>query len=374
MIKNYRIKPIYSLLLALIFLTSCHGQTPDRSKSSDQSVLKTVAEGHPKLVKTQGSNEYGNIRCGLQDKKGNLWFGSTAEGVYRFDGKSFTQFTVKEGLSSNGVYAILEDKTGTMWFGTTDGICRFDGKNMIPVPIPFSIRPEINNNYYYTKQSTKSTVWSMFQDKDGVIWFGTGDGVYYFDGLQFYRFLADDYVINKGGLHLKMVSQILEDDKGNKWFACGMPPGYEGFCRYDGKMIESFKPQDEGWIRNVVKRKNGDFLLATRHFGVWKYNGKSFTDYAQPNDLIKPSLNYILEDKAGRLWVASDYGKFEGDSLGGLWHSNFSSSNPTEKGFTKVFDQEVCFLLEDNKQHIWFGTRSGGLYKYDGKTMMKFSE
>jgi ligand-binding sensor domain-containing protein len=214
----------------------------------------------------------------------------------------------------------------------------------------------------------------MLQDKSGKIWFGTGDGVYCNDRGAFTRLLANDDVINKDSLKLKLVSDIVEDKNGNIWFASGMPPGYEGFCRYDGKMIESFKPKNEGWIRNVVQSKNGNLLLATRHYGVWSYDGKSFIDYSQPKDLIKGSLNAILEDKAGNLWVASDYGKELGDTLGGLWHSTISANNPTVKTFTKIFNKAVCFIFEDKDSTIWFSTRNMGLYRYDRKTLTKLSE
>jgi ligand-binding sensor domain-containing protein len=367
-------KPIYSLLLALTFLTSCSGQTKTDFPKEKEVKSETISKEQPKLIKTQGSNEYQSVMCGIQDKLGNLWFGTSEEGVYRYDGKLFTQFTKKDGLSSNSVFSIMEDKDGSIWFGTTDGICRFDGKNIIPSPIPFSIRPVINNNNYYNEWCTKSTVWSMMQDKSGTIWFGTGDGVYCYNGFDFTRFLDNDGVINKDSLHLKLVSDILEDKNGIIWFASGMPPGYEGFCRYDGKMIETFKPKNEGWIRNVIESKNGNLLLATRHYGVWTYDGKSFTDYAQPKELIKPSLNCILEDKAGNLWVASDYGKDMGDTLGGVWHSSLSTDNTSEKKFTKIFNKEVYFMLEDKDNNIWFGTRAVGLYRFDGKSITCFSE
>ena len=366
-------KTIFSLLLVLTFLTSCNGQTKTQSHPDSQSETKTTPVGQPKLINSQGTQTNDNVHCSLQDKAGNLWFGTTGSGVYRYDGKLFYNYTVKDGLNNNAVWSLLEDKSGNIWFGTTDGICRYDGKNIIPIPIPFFIRPVVSNNYY-SNQSTKNTVWSMLQDKSGKIWFGTGDGVYCYDGENFTKFLANDNVINKDSLKLKVVSDIVEDKNGIIWFASGMPPGYEGFCRYDGKMIESFKPKNEGWIRNVVKSKNGNLLLATRHFGIWTYDGKSFTDYTQPKELIKPSLNYILEDKAGNLWVASDYGKDRGDTLGGLWHSNISSGNPTETTFTKIFNKEVYFILEDKNSNIWFSTTNMGLYRYDRKTLTKFSE
>jgi len=46
------------------------------------------------------------VHCGLQDKTGNLWFGTTGDGVYRFDGKLFTNFTMKDGLDTNQIQCI----------------------------------------------------------------------------------------------------------------------------------------------------------------------------------------------------------------------------------------------------------------------------
>ncbi|MFM9943743.1 MAG: two-component regulator propeller domain-containing protein [Bacteroidia bacterium] len=374
MTKYYLHKPIYSLLFILTFLTSCNGQTKTRPLVDNGSELKALLTGQPKLTKTQGSNEYTTVMCGIQDKKGNLWFGTGAEGVYKYDGKLFTQFTMKDGLSSNCVWSIMEDKMGNIWFGTSQGICRSDGNKIISVPISIYIRPVITDNSYYTEWSTKNAVWSMLQDKSGKIWFGTGDGVYFYDGINFTRFLANDGTVNKDSLHLKVVAEIVEDKNEIIWFFSGIFPGNEGIGRYDGKTIERIKPRENGWNRNAFESKNGNLIVATRHYGIWIFDGKSFVDYLQPKELIKPSLNYILEDKTGNLWVASDYGKTEGDTLGGLWHSNISSSNPTEKTFTKIFNKEVYFILEDKDNNIWFSTRNMGLYRYDRKILTKFSE
>lgn len=90
--------------------------------------------------------------------------------------------------------------------------------------------------------------------------------------------------------------------------------------------------------------------------------------------MVKGSLSAILEDKAGDLWIASDYGNNIGDTLGGLWHSNTSVTNATEKTFTKICNREVFFMLEDKDNNIWFGTPGFGLYRYDRKTLVKFSE
>ena len=68
----------------------------------------------------------------IEDRAGNLWFGHpdpAGGGVTRYDGKSFTPFTEKEGLCSNNVYCLMQDKTGDIWVGTLNaGVCRYDGK------------------------------------------------------------------------------------------------------------------------------------------------------------------------------------------------------------------------------------------------------
>jgi ligand-binding sensor domain-containing protein len=63
----------------------------------------------------------------LEDKNKNLWFGSMGGGVCKYDGKTFTHFTEKEGLGSNFVNCIIEDKSGNLWIGTADGgVSKYD--------------------------------------------------------------------------------------------------------------------------------------------------------------------------------------------------------------------------------------------------------
>ena len=369
MTKYCSFKPFYFLLFAILFLTSCNGQTAKLTKTEALSELKAISIEQPKLLKTQGSTEFDNVWCGLQDKNGNLWFGTTGEGVYRFDGKSFTQFTVKDGLSSNCVYSILEDKMGTIWFGTTDGICRFDGKKSIPIVIPFSIRPIINNNSYYSSQSTKNTVWSMLQDKNETIWFGTGDGVYCYNEGVFTRFLDNDGVINKENLHLKMIDCIVEDKNGVIWFASGCPPGGEGVCSFDGKSISSFKPNGDEWIRYIIEDKKRNLWFGGRLHGNFIYDGKNFTNFTEKVGIG----NSILADKQGNIWFSGEEKQSTIESGNGIWSydgKTFKNYN-TNDGMSKYF---VWFMLEDKNGNIWIGTRNTGLLKFDGITFTNFSE
>src|SRR5439155_19130448 len=65
-----------------------------------------------------GSHRFWDV---LQARRGNLWFASTDSGVYNYNGKSFQQFTTRGGLANNLVMSIYEDRAGIIWFGTGGG-------------------------------------------------------------------------------------------------------------------------------------------------------------------------------------------------------------------------------------------------------------
>ena len=371
----------YPLLFVLLFCTSCNGQV----KTNNLSNPTQTSIGQPKLIKNHFANKYqeaaDNVHCGLQDKAGNLWFGTTGDGVYRYDGKSFTNFTMKDGLDTNQILSILEDKIGNIWFGSRNGICRFDGKNITKIPIP-----AFNHNNFYTSVSSnnnpskKNAVWSMMQDKKGTLWFGTDEGVYCFNGKIFTRFLDNTNIINQSRLTLKSVQCMLEDTKGNIWLGSG-PMAFEGICLYDGKKLTNFKPKNQQWVRNIVESKSGIILFATRSNGICYYDpsaeqtdGKKFNNCPMPSKFFNGSLTNMSEDNAGIIWIASDYRDNPGDTLGGLWRSSLSNDKIAEKTFTKITNKEVFFILEDKDNNIWLGTRGTGLYRYDRKTFTSFSE
>src|SRR5688572_9507329 len=122
---------IINLLAILLFGTACNGPVKkDLPKEKE----------HLKLIKNIGS---GNVQCCLQDKAGNLWFGTSDNGLYKYDGKSFNQFLVVDGLNGNSMNDILEDKDGKIWIGTKVGVCLYYGKTFakIQIPLPKNLPP-----------------------------------------------------------------------------------------------------------------------------------------------------------------------------------------------------------------------------------------
>ncbi|PYV30131.1 MAG: hypothetical protein DMG22_21305, partial [Acidobacteria bacterium] len=68
-----------------------------------------------------------SVNCIKRDSHGFLWF-CTDDGLSRFDGYTFTNYGVEEGLPEAHVADFLESKSGEYWVATADGLCRFNPK------------------------------------------------------------------------------------------------------------------------------------------------------------------------------------------------------------------------------------------------------
>gem|GEM_PF-838193 len=156
--------------------------------------------------------EAGKIWDMMQDKKGNIWLARDGFGACRFDGTSFTHFTKKDGLCSNNVSTIMEDRQGNIWFGSLSsdfpeyrnegGLSRYDGKT-------FTRYPEL-------KGLEENDIYTIYEDKKGNTWIGAvRHGAYRYDGEKFTFFNKTD----RPDLTVNFAVQgILEDRNGTLWF------------------------------------------------------------------------------------------------------------------------------------------------------------
>lgn len=374
--KKYLQNQIFTLLISLFLLffpSSCKGQENHGQKPSIVAETKVIAPGLHKIIKTQGTDQYQNVGCSLLDKAGNLWFGTSGEGVYRYDGKSFTNFTQQDGLCSNIIFSILEDEAGNIWLGSKKALCCYNGKIFTQIPIPGTIGSNLlSYNASGNNPPVKNELWSMMQDKSGIFWLGTTDGVYRFNGKSFSRFLDNDSILNTDNVSLKWTQCIFEDKSGNIWFGSWVLAN-EGICRYDGKSITQFKPYGEGWVRSILEDKNGHLLIVTRHNGVCRFDGNNFTNFTEIGGLENGSVTSALKDKTGTLWFGTELGSGELNEDGGLWRYDGKSFTRFTRKDGLCHNGIMC-IVADSGGNIWAGTRNTGLCRFDGHTFTSFSE
>jgi ligand-binding sensor domain-containing protein len=382
------------LLLSLFLsFTSCNGQSNTQPQEI-KTVPPSTPDTQPKLLPADAVNRYASVFCSFQDRAGNMWFGTSGLGIYRYDPlaalrkgeKSFINFTEKDGLSNNNVWAILEDKDGKIWMATSGGVCIYDpsaslktgGKSFTTIPISAKDSSKFDPLTGRNSSASLMHVWTILLDKTGRIWLSTDDGVYVYTEGQSSRgmkgklthFLDHDSVINNEGLKLSHVASFLEDRLGNIWITTW----FEGLCCYDGKSITRYKPNGEVWFSTLLEDKKGNIWVGRRDKGVFRYDPSAtpssgekrfvnmFTDVEIFNSC---GINTIKEDESGNIWFGTEFGN-------GAWREEYGGAwcydGKTMKNFTVkdgLSHNCVASIKQDKSGKIWFGTRNLGLCCYD---------
>ncbi len=136
----------------------------------------------------------------LEDSAGNIWIG-TMGGVFRYNYTTGIHFTTENGLQTNEIISIGEDRWGNIWFGGFLGknVSRYNGSNISNVPL-------------FT-DNVSDIVSDIRIDNWGALWFGLiGSGAIRFDGSVMKQFGQNE------GLKSPSVISIYPDSKGNIWF------------------------------------------------------------------------------------------------------------------------------------------------------------
>lgn len=357
-------KSFHLLLLTWLFLLSCNAQEKSgiqEKKESTTSVTKKVKEAAPikgdplpayLMLQPQNVPMFqfdSGVRSMFEDSKGKFWYGTDKDGLYLFDGMALQHFTIEDDLPDNQIRNIYEDQKGHIWIDTGTGIChydgtkfsimarkkdykdgnggvwkktkgdlwfdaghsngvyRYDGKNLSHLTFPITQTDSLTS-----KQLVGYSVYSIYEDKDNNIWFGTlNKGVIKYDG-------ADFEYINKLNLDAP-VRHIFQDDDGNMWF--GNNGG--GAFKYDGKTLASLteekgltnypflngngtdQPGTLARIWAIEQDNDGNIWLGTIDAGVWKYDGKKLKNYNQKDGLRSNAIETIYKDKKGKLWFGT---------------------------------------------------------------------
>lgn len=325
---------------------------------------------HPYLIKTIGDPKYGNVQCIYQDKAGNLWFGTSENGLYKYDGTTFSRFLMADGLNSNGIYTIIQDTDGIFWIATEAGLCLYDGKKITEVKIPLPNNLPPNKNPVY---ANSHWVYDILQSKNGKIWLATIDGVYIYNGNSkkggqesFTLFPISDSA-NGFLTSNDKVERILEDREGNIWMGGRTN---KGVYRYDGTSLTKFEleqlfqkgptPKPHNWAWPQFQDKNGHIWFSNWG-GAYRYDGISFTSYTA-KDGLPGIVTRIIEDKKGNIWLGGDgLTRYDGKSFT-VFAAKSGLSNPG-----------VWSILDADNGNLWVGTRGTGLYLFDGRKFVTYS-
>jgi signal transduction histidine kinase/ligand-binding sensor domain-containing protein len=308
----------------------------------------------------------------LRDRRGGLWIGTDAHGVvYTHEGKT-RLITHSDGLSSDQVMALFEDREGTIWIATSDGL---DSFHELPVASLSAAEGLSSNN-----------VGAVLAAKDGSIWIGTRTGLNRWqDGhMKTYRAESDP------GLRDDEIGSLFEDEGGRIWVSTdyGLAsfqngrftavPGITGEInsiagdhRGGLWLSDSFVPEDRGLVHvvngKVTERMRwesaggtpGSGLVADERGGVWTGLLDGGIAYFHAGQIRKLELGEtgpgtrrvfnLLRARDGALWAAGEGGlsRIADGRVATLTTANGLPCNA------------VHWIIEDDVSSYWVYTRCG---------------
>jgi hypothetical protein len=347
------------------------------------------------------------VREIFQDRRGDLWFGTNHYGVMRYSASSnysgeqgdrLQYFSEEEGVGRGRITEIVEDKEGNVWFGTYGGLTKFD-PSALPTNQTDSLRTSSSSftNYAVSDGLAIDTIWSLMLDSNGIFWIGTSDGVLKFDGEKFTSFPIPQAEVKDPTpiISHNRITSIIEDKRGNIWFGTD---GY-GICIYSPsadavpskveRLKKSGKPfthltKKEGLcdtnIHDLLEDSQGNIWIGTMFGGVSKYNpsaepglskgeglrtgGDTFSNFTQDGSVGGVEVGGFYEDKTGTIWFAAEnYGvyRYNGSSFTNFYKNEGLNTN----GILSIF--------EDAEGRFWFGGW-GGLFRYDGTSFLSVTK
>ena len=268
----------------------------------------------------------------LRDRNGGLWVGTTAHGiVHSYDGKT-SMFTHTDGLSSDVVYAVFEDREGTIWVATSDGLDRF---RELPVT-SLSVKQGLSS----------ATASSVLAARDGTIWIGTTDGLNRWDQgrITIYRRRSNP------GLPDDNIHSLFEDERGRIWVSA-----FRGLAVFEnGKFTAA--PSVPAGNKNAIAGDN--------HGGLWLSLYGTANDYG----LVHLVDGKIIEQAPWRKLGGGPGTGLVPDPNGGVWTGLLSGGMayfragqiqnlPLSDG--RAGARKVLDVSRDRDGSMWAATENG---------------
>lgn len=258
----------------------------------------------------------------------------------------FKHYTINEGLSQNTVYCLLQDKDGIIWVGTEDGLNKFDGYDFTYYKHEFRNSNSISHNQ----------INALHEDQKGRIWIGTSDGLNVFDKVteKFTRFSTGQVPsINSNDF----VTSIFGDSKGNVWITT-----LQG--------LKLYNPEKENFSLFSYAHRRADAIMEDSHGIFWVSVDKDLRRFdpvqkrfiplpgiLENNTFLRKSfIRSMKQDQLRRIWIATESaGLFIYDGQANtLKHFKHIPSDNASLASNTVRD--ISFR---NKQEVWLGTRDG---------------
>ena len=296
---------------------------------------------------------------------------------------------IKDGLSQNFIFTLLQDSKGYIWIGTQDGLNRFDGYNFINFKNDVRNINSLNGNVVKSLYEHKNILWigtgngvsrynletGMFENNklpvemvnslrhkhvtsllclNDTLWIGTRSGIYQLN-LITNKFYKAHELYESLQLPGKYILQLFEDSHSNIWIGTNGDGCYV-FNRNNNE-LKKLKINENGnaSIFSFAETEDKEILIGTSTKGIFIYrDDRQDLIHLDPAELNYHPYVYQIIKLNGSEFILT--------TSGGVY-KYFSK----QKKFTKVWEKNdrgiPRAILVDRSGLLWIGTEGRGIFQ-----------
>jgi len=258
---------------------------------------------------------------------------------------SFRHLTIEDGLSQSSVNCLLQDRYGFVWLGTQDGLNLYDGHEFKVWKTDATDVLTIADPY----------ITCLAEDADGNLWVGSeSSGFAHFDreawGFDFLSVGPDE---SRASYE---VQALILGPQGKVWVGTRS----HGLLCHD-PTSGTTRVVDLGYteITSLLFDEDENFWVGTDE-GLVKLEVEHLSYPSPAHYLLGRRINTLATTSEGSLWVGHDQGLNQYDTEQDVFTARLADVDFGPEG--------VSSLAEDTLDHLWIGSISQGIYRYQLET------
>lgn len=253
----------------------------------------------------------------------------------------FKQISTLDGLPTDEVQKIYQDKEGFLWFATRYGFCKYDGYQITVYKSSLNTPGLLTSNNIYC----------FADDNDGFLWIGTQEGLNTLNKKtgEIRQYTAP--AIPNNAVSCLLVTRENEVWIGTDSGLCRYVAEKDSFVMYDGKSTDGIFPAAS--IKSLFEDSDGDLWVGTWSSGLFRYSRKEDKFYAYPKINERNSAHVIYQDSNRKMWVGGwDCGLFllnHPKDMANVFYTHYSHRIGDDASLS---DNIVYDIVEDVHTHL----------------------
>ncbi|MEO7766168.1 MAG: two-component regulator propeller domain-containing protein, partial [Ferruginibacter sp.] len=305
-----------------------------------------------------------NVNTILKDRYGLVWF-ATDDGLDKFDGTRFSVYRHKPGdsasLQSNEILSLHEDKKGNLWVGTSGG------------SLSLYNRKKDCFSHYASKESPNSirnnVIRAIYCDYKGDIWIAHFDGIDILDPQTKTLIPIPFITKNSSASHPTHGKCLFEDSRKQMWIGTNQglykySPGTKSFTLFTHVNADSLSLSGN-IINAIIEDNKGNIWIGTKEgLSTIRPGANSFKNFRHidkaPTTLSSSEINAVAAD-GDNLWI----GTTDGLNIMNTKSGEITKFGLDHRNIHSLSAKAVRCIYIDKQGIYWLGTISGGVDKYD---------